>query len=446
VARFGPVALLKHEGMKRASQYLPQKVMNKYASSTTEHSGVNGEISVSHRITVVFNENILVKKILLILIVMACFAGTGWAQQLHQYKYGLYDDYFVNPAYVGNNDYYTLMTGYDTRFSGLGPASPRVAFINAHSKVGKGYLFKKDGKINKFFSKFGNSAFGFQGLYFNFGAQYEYNFGLTYGYHLELAPNIRTKRPRTLVLAFTPRIFIIGINAQKFVNNDGQNVVGLIDPIVPADLGDHMLKSNFTADVGALFQTDFYDVGLSVLNISNSKIGFERADIIYGQDTLAGNPGYGIYDSIYSSQIVLNAKVKDLEIHASRKFDVQFEPSAAFLYKPNARDFEVYIDLAVDWNFYRLITPIRKELTYNIQTGLYISHTRFYDPPITLLHPYIAINFQDFSIHYTWNFNPNVEVPGYWGGNQVTFTYTLGRDKVLRNVDNNPDWKVKRTR
>jgi hypothetical protein len=125
---------------------------------------------------------------------------------------------------------------------------------------------------------------------------------------------------------------------------------------------------------------------------------------------------------------------------------VQFEPSAAFLYKPNARDFEVFLDLAVDWNFYRLITPIRKELTYNIQTGLYISHTRFYDPPITLLHPYIAINFQDFSIHYTWNFNPNVEVPGYWGGNQVTFTYTLGRDKVLRNVDNNPDWKVKRTR
>lgn len=382
----------------------------------------------------------LMKKILLILMVMACFAGVGWAQQLHQYKYGLYDDYFVNPAYVGNNNYYTVMAGYDTRFSGLGSASPRVAFLNAHSKVGKGYLFKKDGKINKFFSKFGNSAFGFQGLYYNWGAQYEYNFGLTYGYHLELAPNIRTKRPRTLVLAFTPRIFIVGIDPLKFTNNDGQDIVELNDPIIPTDLSDNMVKANFKADVGALFQTDFYDVGLSVLNISNAKIGFE-------QDTLSyGVTGYGIYDSIYSSQIVLNAKVKDLSIHESRKFDVSFEPSAAFLYKPNARDFEVYIDMALDWNFYNLITPIRKELIYNIQTGLYISYNRFYKEPLTLLHPYISFNFMEFAIHYTWNFNPNIEIPGYWGGNQITFTYTIGRDKVLRNVDNNPDWKVKRTR
>ncbi|HPR33586.1 MAG TPA: type IX secretion system membrane protein PorP/SprF [Prolixibacteraceae bacterium] len=379
------------------------------------------------------------KKILLIILGVAGFASVAWTQELHQYKYSLYDDYFMNPAYVGTNDYYNVLVGYDSRFSGLKDASPRTLYLNAHSKVGQGYLFKKDGKINKFFSKFGNSAFGMQLLHFTFGAQYEYNLGITYGYHLELAPNLKTKRPRNLILAFTPRLFVIGVDPQKFTNNDGNDIPELWDPILPTDLSDNMVVANFKADVGALFRTDYYDLGLSFLNINNAKHNFEQDTLRYGVT------GYSIYDSIYSAQIAVNAKIKDLNIYESRKFDVRFEPSAVFLYKPNAEDFDVYIDLALDWNFYRLITPIRKELTYNISTGLYVSHTRFYEPSLTLLHPYIAFNFQDFAIHYTWHMNPNVEVPGYWGGNQITFTYTIGRDKIVRNVENKADWKVKRT-
>jgi len=387
------------------------------------------------------------KKIIAILTLLVAIAQTGWSQQLHQYKYGLYDNYFVNPAYVGNNDYYTVIVGYDTKFTGVKDASPQTAYLSAHSKVGKGYLFEKDGKVNKFFSKFGNTAFGFQGLYYNFGPQYEYNFGLTYGYTLKLSPNVYTKRPRQLVLALTPRLFMLGFNRSEFINNDGLDIVEFQDYIIPSDPNDRLVKANFKFDVGALFQNNFYDVGLSWLNISNAHIGFEDDTITYGNQLVNVNDtvsyfseGYNIYDSIYSSKIVFNGKIKSLSIYQSNRFDVGFIPDLTFIYKPSSRDFEFFANLAIDWNFYELITTVRKELKYNLKTGMNISHTRFYRP-LTLIQPYIKFDFLDFSIQYTYQYNPMIKVPGYFGGNQVAFIYAIGRDKTIRTVNNKTVWK-----
>jgi hypothetical protein len=374
------------------------------------------------------------KKILIIITVLVAFAQFGWSQQLHQYKYGLYDDYFVNPAYVGSKDYYSVTLGYDHRFVWAKHASPKTAFLGLHSRVGQGYLFEKDGKVNKFFSKFGNMAFGFQGLFYDYGPQYEYNFGLTYGYHLKLNPNVKTKRPQKLILAFTPRIFILGFNRGEFTNNDGFDIVEFQDYIIPNDPMDKLVKANFKFDVGALYQNNYFDVGLSWLNISNSKIGFEADTLSYGLS------GYGIYDSIYSSKIVLDGKLKYLNIFETNRFDVFFVPDLTFIYKPTAKDFEFFADLSIHWNFYELITTVRKELKYNIKTGVNISHTRFY-MPLTLIQPYVAFDFMDFTIQYTYQFNPMIQVPGYFGGSHVSFLYAIGRDKIVRTVNNKSVWK-----
>jgi len=54
----------------------------------------------------------------------------------------------VNPAYVGNPNYYSVTIGYDNKFSGiLKSVSPQTLFFSAHSRWER-ISFWKDGKIN----------------------------------------------------------------------------------------------------------------------------------------------------------------------------------------------------------------------------------------------------------------------------------------------------------
>lgn len=380
------------------------------------------------------------KRFVTILAVLLTLAVTGRSQELQQYKYGLYDDYFVNPAYVGTPNYYTLMLGHDTKFSGLKGASPRTYYLSLHSRVGQGYLFEKGGKINKFFSKFGNTAFGFQGFVYNYGPKFEYNLGLTYGYHIDLQPNLNTKLPRKLVLAFTPRLMMVNYDRSRFVDDDGQLLTDIDDPIFPADLDGNLFHMGFKLDVGALFQTTYYDIGLSWLNLNNGRSGFESDTIIYGRTKVENDTvttytgGYGIYDSIYSSTIGLDAKLKFLNLIKSNKFDVNFLPNLRMYYKPNSRDYEVAADFRFDMNLYDVITSARRKLMYNLQAGANVVYTRFYRPTL-VIQPYVAFDFLNFKMYYTYQFNPSLKIPGYWGRNQVAFVYQLGRDKFDRDSD-----------
>jgi hypothetical protein len=359
---------------------------------------------------------------------LIALAVSGKAQQLQQYKYGLYDDYFTNPAYVGTPDYYTMMVGHDIKFAGV-PVSPSTSYIGLHSRVGQGYLFSKDGKVNKFFSKFGNSAFGFQGLIYNFGPQYEYNFGLTYGYHLDLSPNTKTKLPRKLILAFTPRLTMMTFNRSGFNYNNGDPIMEFNDQLVggPEDDYFHM---NFKFDVGALFQSVYYDLGISWLNFTNTHNVYDPDDLIFGTND---STGYSIYDSVYSSLIALNGKLKFIRLFNDRKFDVNFIPNFTFFYKPNSRDFEIKADMRFDLNLYDIITSSRKELLYNIQSGANFMYTNFYGNNFNI-QPYILFDFYNFKLQYTYVVRIPNKSPG-WGGNQITFIYALGRDNVLRVSD-----------
>jgi len=47
----------------------------------------------------------------------------------------------------------------------------------------------------------------------------------------------------------------------------------------------------------------------------------------------------------------------------------------------------------------------------------------------------------NFTIQYTYQYNADIDAPGYWGGNQVSFLYSIGRDKIYKVVDNKTFWK-----
>ena len=83
-------------------------------------------------------------KKILVGIIFCLLAFSSKAQQTIQYNYQLFDDYLLNPAYVGTQNYYSVLLGRDQRFMGL-KSSPQTYYLSVHSRIGQGYIFKKDG-------------------------------------------------------------------------------------------------------------------------------------------------------------------------------------------------------------------------------------------------------------------------------------------------------------
>lgn len=366
-------------------------------------------------------------------------------QDIRQYNYFLLDDYYLNPAYVGANEFYTVNLAQDTWFSGIGNASPQTMLFTVHSRVGQGYLFNKDGKINKLFSKFGDMALGMQNMYFSFGPQWEYHLGLTYGHYLKLKPDLKTKHPRQLVLAFTPRLIMTGFNRNKMQTNDGFVISSDFDRIIPP-MNQAMMKGNFMLDLGGVYQTVHTDIGFTALNLTNTHFGYDNGEILYGgevsyteTDTIVGST-YTIYDSIYSPRFVLNTKLKFLNIIDQSNLEINFVPKLAFMYASRSHNMEFFFDGGVSWRFYESITAIRRILKYEIVTGVYVNHKRNYTP-LNLIQPYISMDFLNYRIMYSYRFNGKIDIPGYWGGNQISVVFNLARDKVSRKQTDKSYWK-----
>lgn len=350
------------------------------------------------------------------------------AQQTYIYNYHLFDDYLLNPAYVGTQNYYSLLVGRDQRFFGLS-SSPQTYFLSLHSRVGEGYVFKKDGKINEFFKKFGNAAFGLQFYQFQFGPERETNIGITYGYHLDLNENVLTKNPRKLVLAFTPRIQVMYYNSKdlKLIGND---LTGSSD-YFSEDMFDGYSSYPtwiFTTDVAALYQTVHADVGFGALNViqTNNKLDTKY---IYTSDTTYYSP----YDSLYPQKFFINAKLKFLDIYRNEQLDVYFIPTVSMLYYTKRNCTEYFADLRLEGDFKKRIAGIRKEIVFVGQLGLNINHKREYWPT-TLLQPYVSFDFKNYTITYAHSFyiwNDLIKSGAAIGGNQISFLYKINRNRVV---------------
>ncbi len=353
-----------------------------------------------------------------------------YAQQTYPYRYHIFDDYLLNPAYVGSQNYYPVLIGHDQRFIGLSEGSPQTYFLSLHSRVGEGYIFEKDGKINKFFSQFGNMALGFQFYQYRFGPENETNIGLTYGYHLDLNQNYIRKNPRKLIFALTPRLqgMYYSLSNLHLVGDE----LGVDEGSTYTDpnLGGYSNYRTwiFSSDVAALFQSVHVDVGIGALNFIQTKNKLET-EVLDLSDTT-----FTTYDSLYPTRLLFNAKLKFIDIYTSDRLDVYFIPKVALLWATKRNYSEIFTDLMFEATFKNHIAGIRKEVMFTGQLGLNINHRREYNP-ITLLQPYIALDFKNYTITYAHSIYLENDLVGSGatiGGNQISVLFKISRDRVVR--------------
>lgn len=384
-------------------------------------------------------KNRFMKRAIILYIFSCLLIGKLYAQQAMPYRYYIFDDYMLNPAYVGTNDYLSFMVGHDQNFIGLNEGSPQTSILSIHSRVGSGYLFEKNGKINKFFKKFGNVAFGMQMTQYSYGPSRETNIGFTYGYHLLLNENYKRKQPRKMVLAVTPRIQRMGFsyNDLHYVFDPLDNSEGGFTDGALGNL-EKIRSWIFTADVGALYQSVQADVGLSAINLMQSKNRLESDELFLG-DSLT----IATYDSLYSPKFMFNSRLKFVELYSSKQMDIEFVPTLSAVYAPKTKSSEFYVDLRVESIFKKYIAGVRSEVLFKGQVGLNVQHLRNY-AATTFLKPYIAFDFKNYEIayvHHIYLDNDLVNSGATWGGSQISFLIKIGNDRIFRKVTNRTSWK-----
>jgi len=360
--------------------------------------------------------------------IILCFIALGLdAQDTYQFRYSIFDNYLMNPAYVGTKDYYPILIGRDQRFMGL-ESSPQTYFLSLHSRVGEGYVFKKDGKINEFFSKFGNAAFGLQFTQYIYGPKRETNIGITYGYHLDLKQSYITRNPRKLILAVTPRL-------QHFwYNPEGLHLIDDETVLYTDEMSD---KSSwiFSADVAALYQTVHFDLGFGALNFFQTKNSLESDSLLMptGNDSIPFEI-VSTKSQLYPPRFLINGKLKFIDIYKSEKLDVYFIPSFAAFYVPTRNYGDVFVDLMLENTFKKTIAGIRKEIIFTGQVGVNINH-RWEYYPMTLLQPYISFDFKNYAITYAHSFYVGSDIikeGAGFGGNQISLLFKISRDRIYR--------------
>ncbi|MDA3927555.1 MAG: type IX secretion system membrane protein PorP/SprF [Prolixibacteraceae bacterium] len=377
------------------------------------------------------------RKITLYILFVFLFVAEASAQQAFQYRYHIFDDYLLNPGYVGSKNYYPILIGRDQRFYGLNDGvSPDTYYLSLHSRVGEGYMFSKDGKINKFFEKFGNMAFGLQLFQYSYGPTVETNIGVTYGYHLDLNQNYKRKNQRKLILALTPRVKRLGVNGNALeLNNDplGGNSAYYDSKIT--ELADARAWM-FSADVGALYKTVHGEFGVAALDIVQSKNKME-SEFLYINEI-----SYETYDSLYPTKFLVNGKLTYIDMYNSAKIDVKFIPSLVAIYAPKTQASEFYVDLMLESIFKEHIAGIRSEIVMTGQLGLNIHHSRIYEPS-TFLQPYVTFDFKNITITYAQTINIDGDLArtaGISGGGQISVILKLSNDRVIRAQQKKVSW------
>ncbi|MFA9389789.1 MAG: type IX secretion system membrane protein PorP/SprF [Prolixibacteraceae bacterium] len=358
------------------------------------------------------------------------------AQQNAQYKYHIFDDYLLNPGYVGMQDYYHVLVGRDQRFYGLNESTPQTYFLSLNSRVGEGYIFAKDGKINKFFEDFGNMALGLQLFQYQYSLSTETNIGLTYGYHLNLNQNYKRKNPRKMVLAITPRLKRLGFNYNDihFYDNGAVSSEVFNDPVAAIE---PIRSWMFTADVGTVYKTVHGEFGLAALDLFQTKDKLESEFL-----TLNDTVSYSTYDSLYPAKFMVNGKLTYIEMYNSGMFDLAFIPSAVAIFSPKIQGSEFYVDLMMEGKFKQHIAGVRSEVVMVGQLGLNIYHSRIYEPA-TFIQPYVSFDFRNFTIMYAQTINIDsdlVSTTGISGGGQVSILFKINNDRVLHSKPRQVSW------
>jgi type IX secretion system PorP/SprF family membrane protein len=196
------------------------------------------------------------KKILLYISAMVA-VGSLWAQQDQQYTQYMANQYTINPAVAGTEDFIDVKLGYRTQWVGF-DAAPKTMYLTAHSTIGK-----------EFSSGHGHHK-GEHGYWHGLGG-YIYSdqtgpisrngFYGTYAFNVAVAKKVRL----SIGAAFGVKQFSFDPNGfQKNITDGGDQLIeGAYNEVVP-DL-----------NLGTwIYNKDFY-FGISAYQMLQSEVSFE---------------------------------------------------------------------------------------------------------------------------------------------------------------------------
>ena len=187
------------------------------------------------------------KRITYILIILGALGGTAlFGQQLPQFTQYMFNDFVVNPALAGVNNYYQIRTNHRFQWVGLvdPPLTNSIAFYGPHAKYNMGY----------------------GGYIYNDVTGPTSRTGVTgsYGYNIEVTDGIR------LSMGLSASIMQYRVDGTQLNPKDPSDVV--LQSVV---------STSYMPDAGLgvyMYADDFY-VGLSVAHLLNNKIEiFENKD------------------------------------------------------------------------------------------------------------------------------------------------------------------------
>lgn len=196
---------------------------------------------------------------------------TGFAQQRPQYTQYIFNNYLLNPALTGIENYTDFKAGYRKQWSGINDA-PQTSFVAAHSSLGDQYLWKnplslpengdnpmRDDYTQNYTSSPAHHGVGAILFYDKAGPITRLDASLTYAYHLQLAGTLN------LSVGLAAGITRIGLNTNSLV---------LENPNDPAL--SNTIISQFKPDLAVgvwLYGAQFF-AGASVQQILPQKLSF----------------------------------------------------------------------------------------------------------------------------------------------------------------------------
>ena len=214
-----------------------------------------------------------------ILVIVVLFVNIAIAQQKPHYTQYVLNNYIINPAVSGIENYTDIKFSHRHQWVGLDDA-PLTTYFTAHTAIGKqddkltATSFAKDGENirgksywDEYQAAPAHHGVGLQIINDKTGPLQNFAAHATYAYHIGLSPKAN------LSLG-------VGVGLSRISLNTSKLNFGPTTPIDPAVFGSNILnKDNLDIDAGVFFYSDKFFVGLSALQLAPQKIDFSNSAV-----------------------------------------------------------------------------------------------------------------------------------------------------------------------
>jgi type IX secretion system PorP/SprF family membrane protein len=219
---------------------------------------------------------LLIKRVLYLFIFFVLSVYTATAQQLPQYTQYVFNNYLLNPAVSGIENYTDVKLGYRSQWTGLDGA-PVTSYITVNAPIGSDFIngdatgAAQSGGINpssrlytqNYMAAEPHHGIGFSVVTDKAGPITQTNIDASYAYHLGLAPRLN------LAVGVSAGVNHISLNTSE---------ITLATPLDPAITNGNNSQWKPDLGIGAwLYSSDYY-VGVSVQQLLPENLYFSTSN------------------------------------------------------------------------------------------------------------------------------------------------------------------------